>query len=110
MADKRDTGRYPKKIPVKFGFGNLYECGETENISLSGMFLNTGATYATRTVIKIEYNLPKSIVVGFDGEVRWKRVASSKWIQTAKKSGLGIRIVRFYSGEQIYQELIRELQ
>ncbi len=110
MADKRYTGRYPKKIPVKFGFGNLYENGEIENISLSGMFINTGAIYATRTVIKIEYTLPKNIVVGIHGEVRWKRGNSSGWTQTAKKNGLGIRIVKFYSGEQIYQEMIRELQ
>ncbi len=111
MAEKRDTGRYPKNISVKFGFGNLYENGKTENISLSGMFICTGAIYyATRTVIKIEYTLPKSIVVGIHGEVVWKRASSSQWIQTRKKNGLGIRIVKFYSGEQIYKEMIKELQ
>ncbi len=110
MADKRDTGRYPKKIPVKFGFGSLLENGETENISLSGMFIHTGAIYVTRTVIKIEYTLPKSIVVGIHGEVRWKRASTSQWIQTGKKNGLGIRFVKFYSGEQNYKELIKELQ
>ncbi|HET6419320.1 MAG TPA: PilZ domain-containing protein [Geobacteraceae bacterium] len=110
MAEKRLTGRYPKKIPVKFGFGNLYENGETENISLTGMFVNATAFYATRTVIKIEYTLPKNIVVGINGEVRWKRESSSQWIQTAKKNGFGIRIVKFYSGEQIYKEMIKELQ
>ncbi len=110
MADKRYTVRYPKKIPVKFGFGFLYEDGEAENISLSGMFINTGAIYATRTVIKIEYALPKNIVVGIHGEVRWKRESSSQWVNTGKKNGLGIRIVKFYSGEQIYKDMIRELQ
>jgi len=110
MADQRFAKRYPEKIPVKFGFGYLYENGETENISFSGMFINTAVFYATRTVIKIEYILPKSIVVGIHGEVRWKRGSSSQWIQSAKKNGLGIRIVKFYSGEKIFQEMIRDLQ
>jgi hypothetical protein len=110
MAEKRCTERYPKKIPVKFGFGNLLNNGEIENISLSGIFMHTDAIYATRTVIKIEYNLPKYNIVGICGEVKWKRASTSQWIQTGKKNGLGIRIVKFYSGEQNYNEMISELQ
>jgi hypothetical protein len=110
MADKRFTKRYTKKIPLRFGFGSLTEQGESENISAAGMFIKTDKMFAHRTVIRIEFILPKNIVVRIDGEVRWKRQFSSMFIRILKKNGLGIKFVKFYSGEQVYKEMIRDFQ
>ena len=110
MDDRRFTERYPKKIPLKFRFGSFMEKGKTENISSSGMLIKTPMKHVPRIVIRIEFKLPKNLIVRIDGETRWKGDFSSRWFRMFKKNGLGIRIMKFHSGEQIYKELIRDLQ
>jgi Tfp pilus assembly protein PilZ len=72
--------------------------GFTEDISLTGMFIRTPNIYPPNTTIRIEVELVDN-KVEIEARVMWAKKAPQNLYHLVKKSGMGIRFLRFHSGE-----------
>jgi len=102
MAEnKRDIVRYKRRITVRFGIGETNRVAFTEDVSVTGMFIKTPNICPPNTKIKIEFELDNS-KVELEGRVMWAKKVPQNLFHLVKKSGMGIRFLRFYSGEESF--------
>jgi hypothetical protein len=109
MADKRQEKRLRKRLPLKFGSDGLQRTGFTEDLSAEGFYIKTVHVLAPNTRVMVELSPPGKGVILLEGVVRWRRQVPLLLLQTTK-GGVGVRITRFLSGEDIYREIIEELR
>jgi len=102
MADgKRDIVRYKKRLTVHFGIGESNRVAFTEDVSMTGMFIRTPNICPPNTKIRIEFELENS-KVELEGRVMWAKKVPQNLFHLVKKSGMGIRFLRFHSGEDLF--------
>jgi hypothetical protein len=101
MADnnKRDIVRYKKRLTVRFGMGEATRVAFTEDVSVTGMFIKTPNICPPNTKIRIEFELDNN-KVELEGRVMWAKKVPQNLFHLVKKSGMGIRFLRFHSGEE----------
>ena len=106
MADKRNIFRKRKRIAVCFGPDQTPDRRAfTEDISPTGLFIKTANVCNPNTVIKIEL-LPLDLPpISFDARVMWAKRVPQNLFHLVKKSGMGVRIIRFHDGRDTYLEL-----
>jgi hypothetical protein len=109
MADKRQEKRLRRRLPLKFGSDGLQRTGFTEDLSAEGFYIKTVHVLAPNTRVMVELSPPGKGVILLEGVVRWRRQVPLLLLQTTK-GGIGVRITRFLSGEDIYREIIEELR
>jgi len=99
MADcKRDIVRHKKRLTVRFGIEEANRVAFTEDVSLTGMFIKTPNVCTPNTKIIIEFEIDNS-KVELVGRVMWAKKVPQNLFHLVKKSGMGIRFLRFQSGE-----------
>ncbi|MBT1073276.1 PilZ domain-containing protein [Pelotalea chapellei] len=108
MADKRDIKRHKKRLSIHFGIGEASRVAFTEDISMGGMFIKTPNVAPPNAVIRIQFSVGDVPVV-LDARVMWAKKVPQNMFHLVKKSGMGVRFLRFHSGEEQYLELCKEM-
>lgn len=104
MADKRDIQRLKKRLAIRFGTDEPSRLAFTEDISRTGLFVKTTNICRPGSLIRIAMEL-EGTVVELEGRVMWAKKVPPQMIHLVKKSGMGVRIVRFISGAEAYGRL-----
>lgn len=92
FIEKRNTLRNPLFVlEVKWKQYDKVFLGRTENLSLGGLFMETGETLQVGERFPLEFILPdKKTRVGCTGEVIWTRIYSREGIGS---EGAGVRFI-----------------
>jgi hypothetical protein len=109
MAEKRDLGRHRKRFSLRFGPDNPEKIAFTEDISTTGLFIKTGYVCRPGSVIKVELSLDDARSVLLEARVMWAKKVPPQMILRVPKAGMGVKIIRFVSGETDYSDLCEEL-
>ena len=105
MSEKRDRERHKKRLKLRFGVGTANTLGFTEDISQEGLFITTGRIQRANTLLTVEMAAPDGESVILEGVVQWAKKVSASMARLGKKGGMGIKISRFISGQEVYREL-----
>ncbi len=109
MSDKRDISRYKKRLSLKFGFDEPTKIAFTEDLSHDGLFVKTVHPSPPGSKLNIELTMPDGSIVKMVGMSRWRKSVPPQVIHLMKKCGMGIKILKFISGEEKYRLLITGL-
>lgn len=109
MSDKRDIRRIRKRIQVRFGIDEAVRVAFTEDISMVGMFIRTPHIIHPNSLIKIEFTLPDGNRVELDARVMWAKKVPANLFHLVKKSGVGVRFLRFHSGEAAFDDFFESI-
>jgi len=105
MADKRNIFRKRKRIALCFGFeGSVERRAFTEDISPTGMFIKTANVCNPNTIVSIQLLVDEQPIM-FDARVMWAKRVPQNLFHLVKKSGMGVRILRFHNGQERYMDL-----
>jgi hypothetical protein len=103
--DKRDIVRLKKRITVRFGIEEPNRVAFTEDISGTGMFIKTPNICPPNTKIRIEFEVANN-KVELEARVMWAKKVPQNLFHLVKKSGMGVRFLRFYSGEEHFNSYV----
>ncbi|NJD90385.1 MAG: pilus assembly protein PilZ [Geobacter sp.] len=109
MAEKRNLDRHRKRYVLRFGADELLFKAFTEDISTTGLFIKTAKTSPPGSSLLVELELDEQCRVLMETRVMWAKKVPPQLIHLVKKSGMGVKIIRFVSGEADYCELCEEL-
>ena len=109
MADKRDIRRIKKRISIRFGIGDAARVAFTEDISMTGMFIKTPNVTPPNTKVRIEIELPDGQMVEVDARVMWAKKVPANLFHLVKKSGMGVRFLRFHAGEDAFDDFFEQI-
>jgi len=105
VAEKRDKRRHPRRATVKFGTDEPVRTGFTEDLSFEGMFIKSTAVLPPKTRLNIEISVPDKGVIRMEGIVMWAKKVPTNLFHLVKKGGMGVKIEKFLSGEDLYVDL-----
>ncbi len=109
MADKRDIRRIKKRITLRFGIDEAIRVAFTEDVSMTGMFIKTPNIALPNSKIKIEFILPEGSKVEIEARVMWAKKVPQNLFHLVKKSGMGVRFLRFHSGEDAFDDFFESI-
>lgn len=109
MADKRDIRRVRKRISIRFGIEEAARVAFTEDISMTGMFIKSPNVIPPGTKIKIEMTLPDGVKVEIESRVMWAKKVPANLFHLVKKSGMGVRFLRFTAGENAFDDFFESI-
>lgn len=109
MADKRNIRRVKQRITIYFGLDDVDRVAFTEDISMTGMFIKTANIAPINSTIKIQITLPDGSIVQLEGKVTWAKKVPQNLFHLVKKSGMGIRFLRFLSGEDAFDDFFEKI-
>lgn len=109
MADKRDIRRIKKRITIRFGIDIAARVAFTEDVSMTGMFIKTPNVATPNTKIRIEFELPNGAKVEIEARVMWAKKVPQNLFHLVKKSGMGVRFLRFISGEVAFDDFFEKI-
>ena len=109
MADKRDIKRHKKRLSIHFGIDEATRIAFTEDISATGMFIKTPNVCPPNTKIKVEFSLGENSKVELEARVMWAKKVPQNLFHLVKKSGMGIRFLRFHSGHDNFKQFCESL-
>ena len=99
--------RHPKRIPLKFGFDQPEKVGFTNDLNHEGLFIRSPIVVKPGAKIKVEISHPEGLIT-LIGVVRWAKKVPGNVIHKMK-GGMGLKIISFLSGEDLYRTLCNEL-
>jgi len=103
MTDFTRPARHKKRLSVRFGVGDVNRVAFTEDISMNGIFIRSLNVCTPNTKIKLEFVLDDEHKVALEGRVMWAKKVPQNLFHLVKKSGMGVHIVRFLSGEEHFR-------
>ena len=106
MADKRDIRRLKKRLSVRFGVGEAVRLAFTEDLSSTGMFIRTPNVFAPNSIVRIELQTDNGESIVMDARVMWAKKVPHNMFHLVKKSGMGVKIVKFHQGLEEYCRLV----
>lgn len=109
MADKRDIRRIKKRISIRFGIDEPARVAYTEDISMIGMFIRSPYIITPNSKIKVEIVLPGGTIVELEARVMWAKKVPPNLFHLVKKSGMGVRFLRFHAGEDAYDNFFENI-
>lgn len=107
MAEDRYKKRHRKRISVSFGIDKIEKFGFTDDITHEGLFIRSAVVAKPGVTIKVEIKHPQG-VVALIGEVRWAKKVPQNFLNRLK-GGMGVKIMSFVAGEELYHALCDEL-
>ncbi|MDT8440305.1 MAG: PilZ domain-containing protein [Desulfuromonadales bacterium] len=107
MAEKRFATRRGKRIKLLFGVDAPTRMAFTEDITREGLFIRTPLVIKTGTHVKVELHSPEG-PIKLVAQVRWGKKIPQQLLHTLK-GGMGLKIIAFQAGEEIYENLCTEL-
>jgi hypothetical protein len=108
MADKRDIRRQKKRLSVRFGTDDASRVAFSEDISPTGMFIKTANIFPPNTRIKLDIDISGNSVQ-MEARVMWAKKVPQNLFHLVKKSGMGVRFLKFISGEDHLNRYFEEL-
>jgi hypothetical protein len=105
MSEKRWEKRHKRRLQLRFGDGDVTTMGLTDDISEEGIFIRTGAVQSPGTLLTIELYTPSNERIVLEAIVQWTKTVPSYALRRGKKGGMGLRILKFVSGEDYYRNL-----
>ena len=109
MADKRDIKRHKKRLSIRFGIDEATRVAFTEDISATGMFIKTPNVCPPNTKIIVEFSLADDCRVVLEARVMWAKKVPQNLFHLVKKSGMGIRFIRFNSGQEQFMKFCESM-
>lgn len=109
MADKRDIRRIKKRISLRFGIDEAVRVAFTEDISMTGMFIRTPNVITPNFKIIIAFVLPEGSKVELEARVMWAKKVPQNIFHLVKKSGMGVRFLRFHSGKDAFDAFFESI-
>ena len=109
MADKRDIKRHKKRLSIRFGMDEATRVAFTEDISATGMFIKTPNVCPPNTKIIVEFSLADDCRVVLEARVMWAKKVPQNLFHLVKKSGMGIRFIRFNSGQEQFMKFCENI-
>lgn len=107
MAEKRDIVRLKKRLSLKFGAdAPPTRIAFTGDLSHEGMFIKTASPSRPGARIHVELTLHDGNVVHLEGMIRWAKKVPPHLIHMVQKAGMGVKILKFFSGEEMYRDAI----
>ena len=107
MAESRYKKRHRKRISLNFGISRVEHFGFTDDINHDGLFIRSAICAKPGVTIKVEIK-HESGLIALLGEVRWSKKVPANILHKLK-GGMGVQIISFLSGEEIYHALCNEL-
>ena len=109
VADKRDIRRIKRRITIRFGIDEAVRVAFTEDVSMTGMFIKTPNVITPNSKIVIEFELPEGSRVELEARVMWAKKVPANLFHLVKKSGMGVRFIRFNSGEDAFDDYFEKI-
>ena len=107
MAESRYKKRHRKRISLNFGISKAEKFGFTDDINHDGLFIRSAVCAKPGVTIKVEIRHDSGLIALL-GEVRWAKKIPPNVLHKLK-GGMGVRIISFLSGEELYHALCDEL-
>ena len=107
MPENRIKRRHPKRFSLKFGFDKAEKLGYTNDINYKGLFIRSAVVAKPGSKIRVEICHPDGLIALF-GEVCWAKKIPASMIHKMK-GGMGVQIISFLSGEELYHSLCDDL-
>ena len=104
MADSRLERRNKKRLSVKFGYDKLEHAGYTSDVTSRGFFLESRIVYKTGVELNCELTTRSGEIILIKGRVQWAKKGAMRH-NHIMKSGMGIFILKFLKGEDLYLAL-----
>jgi hypothetical protein len=104
MADSRLERRNKKRLSVKFGYDKLEHAGYTSDVTSRGFFLESRIVYKTGVELNCELTTRNGEIILIEGRVQWAKKGAMRH-NHIMKSGMGIFILKFLKGEDLYLAL-----
>jgi c-di-GMP-binding flagellar brake protein YcgR len=105
MTEKRIIRRLKKRLTIRFGIDDANRMAFSEDISTTGMFIKTANVCPPNSRIRIEFTVDNHLIQA-DARVMWAKKVPQNLFHLVKKSGMGVRFLRFHAGEEHYQRFI----
>jgi hypothetical protein len=105
VTNKRDIERHKKRLTVRFGIEETNRVAFTEDVSVTGMFIKTPNICPPNTKILVEFEID-TIKVELVARVMWAKKVPQNLFHLVKKSGMGIRFLRFTAGESLFMSYL----
>jgi len=99
MTEKRIIRRLKKRLTIRFGVDDANRMAFSEDLSTTGMFIKTANVCPPNSRIRIEFTLDDHLVQ-VDARVMWAKKVPQNLFHLVKKSGMGVRFLRFHAGEE----------
>ena len=103
VDSKRGPERHKKRISIHFGIEEASRVAFTEDISINGMFIKSCNVFPPNTRIRVEFTLENDARVVLEARVMWAKKVPQNLFHLVKKSGMGVRILRFHSGREHFE-------
>ena len=104
---KRLKRRHAKRFSLKFGFDKAEKVGFTNDVNHLGLFIRSAVVVKPGSRIVVEISHPGGLIALL-GEVRWAKKIPASVIHKIK-GGMGVEVISFLSGEELYRTLCDEL-
>ena len=101
---KRSALRINRRMTVKFGAEKPEHLGYTIDISKDGLFIGANTVFRSGGVLTVQLTTREGAIVFLKGEIRWSQKMPAQYAHKVK-SGMGLRIVEFIEGREIYEAL-----
>jgi len=105
VVSKREIERHKQRLTVRFGMEDTNRVAFTEDISLTGMFIKTPNVCSPNSKIMIEFEVD-NCKVELVARVMWAKKVPQNLFHLVKKSGMGIRFLKFTTGEAQFTSYI----
>ena len=107
MSNQRTYERRNRRFKLKFGESTPTSIGFTEDICREGLFIKTAHPLYPGTNILVDIYAPNNQMVFLEGYVMWGKELPAAVATLAKKAGMGVKIIRFNAGREIYMDLCK---
>jgi len=109
MDSRRAPERHKKRLSVRFGIEEASRVAFTEDISLNGMFIKSSNVCPPNTMIWVAISLENDVKVVLEARVMWAKKVPQNLFHLVKKSGMGVRILRFHSGREHFERYFNDI-
>ena len=103
MSEKRMDLRKNRRLEVRFGTDEPKRIGFTCDITRQGFFIQSSAVCRPGSLLIVTLLLGHDLEVKLEARVQWAKRVPPQMLRAVKKGGMGVKIVRFVSGEVIYR-------
>jgi hypothetical protein len=107
MAESRYKKRHRKRISLNFGISKADKFGFTDDINHDGLFIRSSVCAKPGVTIKVEIKQEGGLIALL-AEVRWSKKIPPNVLHKLK-GGMGVQIISFLSGEELYHALCDDL-
>ena len=104
LPDSRLEQRNKKRLSVKFGYDKLEHTGYTSDVTSRGFFVESRIVYKSGVVLTCELTTRNGEIILIEGRVQWSKKGAMRQSHIMK-SGMGINILKFLKGEDLYLTL-----